>query len=91
MQRKSFNNCINQGKLEPKDKATGVASSEITHPYYDFQDGMSVDVASIKGGLISVDPLTIGFPMLYTSEHCQRSLTDLEYQSKLQLFAHIKY
>ena len=75
----------NQGKLEPRDKATGVASSELTHPYYDFQDaGMIVDVASIKGGLIPVDPQTISFPMLQTSEHCQKSLTDLEYQNKLK-------
>ena len=28
----------NQSKLAPRDQDTGVASSEITHPYYDFQD-----------------------------------------------------
>ena len=40
----------NQAKLKPRDQATGVASSEITHPYYDFVTaGLIVDVASIQG------------------------------------------
>jgi len=75
----------NQSKLAPRDQDTGVASSEITHPYYDFQDaGMDVDVGSIKGGLVPVDPSTIGWLMLQTSEHCRRSLTDNEFQSKVK-------
>ena len=38
-------------------KATGVFASEMTVPYYEFLDaGMEVDVASIKGGEIPVDP-----------------------------------
>jgi putative intracellular protease/amidase len=39
---------------------TGVAASEMTHSYYSFLDaGMQVDVASIKGGQIPVDPQTL--------------------------------
>ena len=41
-------------------KPTGVAASELTHPYYAFLDaGMEVDVASIRGGAIPVDPQTL--------------------------------
>ncbi len=47
---------------EPEGKASGVMASEMTHPYYNFLDaGMEVDVASIKGGKIPVDPQTLNF------------------------------
>src|SRR5262245_66092174 len=40
--------------------ATGVFASELTVPYYVFLDaGMRVDVASPKGGIIPVDPLSM--------------------------------
>ena len=40
---------------------TGIAISELTHPYYSFLDaGMQIDVASIKGGQIPVDPSGLG-------------------------------
>ena len=36
---------------------TGVAVSELTHPYYNFlQSGLEIDVASIKGGEIPIAP-----------------------------------
>ena len=45
---------------EAEGDPTGVAASEMTHPYYTFIDGgMDVDLASIKGGEIPIDPLTI--------------------------------
>jgi putative intracellular protease/amidase len=38
-------------------KKTGVFGSELTAPYYEFLDGgMTVDVASIRGGEIPIDP-----------------------------------
>jgi len=47
---------------ETEGKASGVMASEMTHPYYNFLDaGMEVDVASIKGGQIPVDPQTLSF------------------------------
>lgn len=40
--------------------ATGVFGSELTVPYYCFRDaGMQVDVASPRGGIIPVDPLSM--------------------------------
>jgi putative intracellular protease/amidase len=40
--------------------ATGVFGSELTVPYYVFRDaGMQVDVASPRGGIIPVDPLSM--------------------------------
>ena len=45
---------------ETEGDPTGVAASEMTHPYYTFLDGgMDVDLASIKGGQIPIDPMTI--------------------------------
>lgn len=47
---------------ESDGDATGVMASELTHPYYTFLDGgMQVDVASIKGGPIPVDPQTLSY------------------------------
>ncbi|MGN6472434.1 MAG: type 1 glutamine amidotransferase domain-containing protein [Mycobacteriales bacterium] len=41
-------------------KATGVFASELTVPYYAFLDaGMTVDVASPKGGAIPIDPMSL--------------------------------
>jgi putative intracellular protease/amidase len=40
--------------------ATGVFGSELTVPYYVFRDaGMQVDVASVEGGIIPIDPLSM--------------------------------
>jgi putative intracellular protease/amidase len=45
---------------EKEGDPTGVAASEMTHPYYTFLDGgMDVDLASIKGGQIPIDPMTM--------------------------------
>ena len=42
---------------ETTGKLTGVFASELTVPYYEFIDsGIEVDIASIKGGEIPVDP-----------------------------------
>ncbi len=53
---------------ETEGPASGVAASELTHPYYAFMDaGMDVDVASIKGGQIPIDPQTLLY-MMKTAE-----------------------
>ena len=45
---------------ETSGDATGVMASEMTHPYYNFLNaGVEVDIASIKGGEIPVDPQTL--------------------------------
>ena len=47
---------------ETEGAPTGVMASEMTHPYYTFLDaGIDVDVASIKGGEIPVDPQTLQY------------------------------
>jgi putative intracellular protease/amidase len=45
-------------------KATGLFSSELTVPYYAFLDAkMTVDIASIKGGEIPIEPSSIKWPI----------------------------
>ena len=47
------------GELSPGTVRTGVFASEMTAPYYVFLDGgMQVDVASIVGGEIPIDPMS---------------------------------
>ncbi len=67
---------------ETTGKPTGVAASELTVPYYEFVDaGMEVDVASIKGGQIPVDPQTLIF-LIKTPED-ERYLKDEVFQEKV--------
>ncbi|MFK7895200.1 MAG: type 1 glutamine amidotransferase domain-containing protein [Myxococcota bacterium] len=75
----------NHGVLNAPGKTdgppTGVAASEMTHPYYGFMDaGMEVDVASIKGGLVPVDPKTLNF--VIRSPEDKRYLEDPVLQGK---------
>ena len=68
---------------ETDGKPTGVMASEMTHPYYNFLDaGMSVDVASVKGGEIPVDPQTLLY-MIRTPED-DRFLEDPAFQAKVK-------
>ena len=68
---------------ETGGKPSGVAASEMTHPYYTFLDaGMDVDVASIKGGEIPVDPQTLRY-MIRTPED-DRYLADPVLQAKVE-------
>lgn len=67
---------------ETEGELSGVAASEMTHPYYTFLDaGMEVDVASIKGGEIPVDPQTLMY-MIRTPED-DRYLADSVLQAKV--------
>jgi putative intracellular protease/amidase len=64
-------------------KATGVAASELTWPYYEFLDAnMQVDVASIKGGEVPIDPMTLRWPVAMSADH--RYLADPDLQEKVQ-------
>ncbi|MGF1446108.1 MAG: type 1 glutamine amidotransferase domain-containing protein [Pikeienuella sp.] len=45
-------------------RATGVFGSELTVPYYAFLDaGLEVDIASIEGGEIPVEPWSMSWPL----------------------------
>jgi len=62
---------------------TGVFGSELTHPYYVFTDGgMSVDVASIQGGEIPIDPQSFLRPII--SPEDKRYQQDPVLQAKVQ-------
>jgi putative intracellular protease/amidase len=66
---------------ETEGDPTGVAISEMTHPYYTFLDGgMDVDLASIKGGQIPIDPMTINRVVKTTED--ERFLNDSIAMSK---------
>ena len=68
---------------ETEGPATGVMASEFTHPYYTFLDGgMEVDIASIQGGEIPIDPQTLRF-MIRTPED-ERYLEDPIAQAKAE-------
>ena len=61
---------------------TGVMASEMTHPYYTFLDGgMEVDVASVEGGQIPVDPQTLYY--MIRSPEDDRFLQDPILQAKV--------
>ena len=62
-------------------KKTGVFASEMTAPYYTFLDaGMSVDVASVRGGKIPIEPMSVKWPL--RSSHDSRFLKDADLRRK---------
>jgi putative intracellular protease/amidase len=68
---------------ETEGPATGVMASEFTHPYYTFLDGgMEVDIASIQGGEIPIDPQTLQF--MIRSPEDDRYLDDAIAQAKVK-------
>ena len=68
---------------ETTGKATGIAISELTHPYYSYLDaGMQIDVASIKGGQIPIDPSGFGRAMI--SPEDKRYLNDPALLAKVE-------
>jgi putative intracellular protease/amidase len=57
--------CTSHDTLGEGGEKTGVASSEMTIPYYEFYDsGMQVDVVSIKGGKIPIEPVSLRWPII---------------------------
>ena len=68
---------------ETEGEPTGVMASELTHPYYTFLDGgMDVDIASVAGGEIPIDPSSFYF-MIKTPED-ERYLNDPIAQAKVK-------
>jgi len=69
--------------LDPQGDATGVFASEMTAPYYAFLDaGMAVDIASIRGGAVPVEPASLRWPL--SSPPDKRYLKDPQFQSRVQ-------
>ena len=68
---------------ETQGNPTGVFGSEMTIPYYEFLDAhMQVDVASIKGGEIPIDPSS--FLYFIKEDADKRYLQDDIFQAKVQ-------
>lgn len=75
--------CTSQGTLGEGGAKTGVFGSEFTAPYCEFSDGrMKVDIASIKGGEIPIEP--ISFKWFIKSPSDMRFLADPVFQDKLR-------
>ncbi len=69
------------GVLGDTGKKTGVYASEMTVPYYEFLDaGMAVDVASIQGGDIPIEPLSLRWPLATSAD--KRFLADGGFKAK---------
>ncbi len=69
------------GTLGDGGSATGVFASEMTVPYYRFLDaGMLVDVASIQGGAIPIEPVSLRWPVRTPED--RRFLADPDFQHK---------
>lgn len=68
---------------ETDGPATGVFGSEMTIPYYEFLDAnMDVNLASIKGGEIPIDPQS--FYYFLKSDQDKRYLEDETFQAKVK-------
>lgn len=68
---------------ETEGNPTGVFGSEMTIPYYEFLDaGMAVDVASIQGGAIPIDPSSFLYFIKEAAD--KRYLQDDLFQAKVQ-------
>jgi len=72
-----------RGVLGDTGKKTGVYASEMTIPYYEFLDAkIQVDVASIEGGEIPIEPLSLNWPVSTPSDH--RFLADSDFREKVK-------
>ena len=73
--------CTSHDTLDPTGKPTGAFGSEFTVPYYAFIDaGMSVDMASIKGGAIPLQPPSWSWPLACDDD--RRFMADSEAMAK---------
>ncbi|MEZ5945609.1 MAG: type 1 glutamine amidotransferase domain-containing protein [Hyphomonas sp.] len=80
--RKALIVVTSHDKLGESGKATGVFASEMTAPYYAFLDsGMNVEIASIQGGPVPIEPVSVRWPI--ASRPDRRFLRDSVFQSKV--------
>ncbi len=71
----------NHDELGETGRETGVFGSELTIAYYEFLDaGMTVDIASIEGGEIPFEPVSLRYPMATPAD--KRYLADEIAQNK---------
>ena len=73
----------NHDTLGDTGEATGVYGSELTIAYYEFLDaGMTVDIASIEGGVIPFEPVSLRWPLATHAD--KRYLNDEDAQFKTE-------
>ena len=61
--------------------ATGVYGSELTIAYYEFLDaGMAVDIASVEGGVIPFEPISLRWPLATAADY--RYLDDADARNR---------
>ena len=78
------------GTLDPEGDATGVFASEMTAPYYAFLDaGMEVDIASIQGGPVPIEPASLRWPLI--SPPVRRYLDDPKFVSRVKRSLDIEF
>jgi len=71
----------NHDTLGESGRATGVYGSELTIAYYEFLDaGMTVDIASIEGGVIPFEPVSLRYPLATPAD--RRYLDDPDAQER---------
>jgi len=81
--RKALIITTSTGTLGEDGPETGVYSSELTIPYYVFEDaGMAVDIASIEGGTIPIEPMSIRYPLITAED--RRAQKDAAFQEKVR-------
>jgi putative intracellular protease/amidase len=72
-----------QATLGDTRRKTGVWASEMTVPYYEFlAAGMQVDLASIRGGEIPIEPSSLRWPVASPTD--RRFLADPEFLAKTE-------
>ena len=75
--------CTSHNRMDPTQKPTGAFGSEFTVPYYAFINaGMDVDMASIKGGEIPIQPGSWSWPL--ASDDDRRFTADKDAMHKLK-------
>ncbi|MEL6365306.1 MAG: type 1 glutamine amidotransferase domain-containing protein [Pseudomonadota bacterium] len=75
--------CTSHDKLSPTKRDTGAFGSEFTVPYYAFIDaGMDVDMASVKGGEIPIQPGSWSWPLACADD--KRFMADVDAMAKLK-------
>jgi putative intracellular protease/amidase len=75
--------CTSHDKLDPTGKDTGAFGSEFTVPYYAFINaGLDVDMASIKGGEIPIQPYSWSWPLACDDD--KRFMSDPDAMGKLK-------
>ncbi len=75
--------CTSHDKMDPTDRDTGAFGSEFTVPYYAFINaGLDVDMASIKGGEIPIQPGSWSWPLASSDD--KRFMADEAAMAKLK-------